>query len=100
MGRGFFGYAGISGRGYGGSNCISRGVVWTGASQQHTRKKANHGLTLRWPRGSLLQEYVSAALKVPRSRIACYMKRAGGAFGGKVTKPALLGGVAAVAANK
>ncbi|KAK7832100.1 hypothetical protein U0070_015247 [Myodes glareolus] len=47
-----------------------------------------------------VQEYVSAALKVPRSRIACYMKRAGGAFGGKVTKPALLGGVAAVAANK
>ncbi|CAO2615974.1 Aldehyde oxidase 4 [Lemmus lemmus] len=47
-----------------------------------------------------VQEYVSAALKVPRSRIACHMKRAGGAFGGKVTKPALLGAVAAVAANK
>ncbi|KAM7316177.1 hypothetical protein ACRRTK_024857 [Alexandromys fortis] len=47
-----------------------------------------------------VQEYVSAALKVPRSRIACHMKRAGGAFGGKVTKPALLGAVTAVAANK
>ncbi|MEJ1271923.1 xanthine dehydrogenase [Cricetulus griseus] len=47
-----------------------------------------------------VQEYVSAALKVPRNRIACRMKRAGGAFGGKVTKPALLGAVAAVAANK
>ncbi|XP_052048190.1 aldehyde oxidase 4 [Apodemus sylvaticus] len=47
-----------------------------------------------------VQEYVSAALKVPRSRIACHMKRAGGAFGGKVTKPALLGAVCAVAANK
>ncbi|XP_041524233.1 aldehyde oxidase 4 [Microtus oregoni] len=47
-----------------------------------------------------VQEYVSAALKVPRSRIACHMKRAGGAFGGKVTKPALLGAIAAVAANK
>ncbi|KAL1770760.1 aldehyde oxidase 4 [Sigmodon hispidus] len=47
-----------------------------------------------------VQEFVSAALKVPRNRIACHMKRAGGAFGGKVTKPALLGAVAAVAANK
>ena len=100
MDRVFFGYAGIFGRDYGGSNCINGGVVWTGESEQHTRKKVNHGLTLRWPRGSLLQEYVSAALKVPRSRIACHMKRAGGAFGGKVTKPALLGAVTAVAANK
>lgn len=50
--------------------------------------------------GFLLQEFVSAALNVPRSRIACHMKRAGGAFGGKVTKPALLGAVCAVAANK
>ncbi|XP_012887157.1 PREDICTED: aldehyde oxidase 4-like [Dipodomys ordii] len=47
-----------------------------------------------------VQESVSAALKVPRSRIACHMKRAGGAFGGKVTKPALLGAVSAVAAHK
>lgn len=47
MGRGFFGYAGTSGRDYGGSNYISGGVVWTGASKQHTRKKANHGFTLR-----------------------------------------------------
>ncbi|XP_034353828.1 aldehyde oxidase 4 isoform X1 [Arvicanthis niloticus] len=47
-----------------------------------------------------VQEYVSAALKVPRSRVACHMKRTGGAFGGKVTKPALLGAVCAVAANK
>uniref|UniRef100_A0A1B0GWM7 Aldehyde oxidase 4 n=1 Tax=Rattus norvegicus TaxID=10116 RepID=A0A1B0GWM7_RAT len=47
-----------------------------------------------------VQEYVSAALKVPRNRIACQMKRTGGAFGGKVTKPALLGAVCAVAAHK
>ncbi|XP_062958710.1 aldehyde oxidase 4 [Cynocephalus volans] len=47
-----------------------------------------------------VQEYVAAALNVPRSRITCHMKRAGGAFGGKVTKPALLGAVSAVAANK
>lgn len=100
MDRGFFGCAGISGLDYSGSNFINGGVVWTGAPEQHTGKKANNGLTLRWPRGSLLQEYVSAALKVPRSRIACHVKRAGGAFGGKVTKPSLLGAVAAVAATK
>uniref|UniRef100_A0A8C3WD62 FAD-binding PCMH-type domain-containing protein n=1 Tax=Catagonus wagneri TaxID=51154 RepID=A0A8C3WD62_9CETA len=47
-----------------------------------------------------VQEFVAAALNVPRSRIACHMKRTGGAFGGKVTKPALLGAVCAVAANK
>uniref|UniRef100_A0A8C0X5P8 xanthine dehydrogenase n=1 Tax=Castor canadensis TaxID=51338 RepID=A0A8C0X5P8_CASCN len=47
-----------------------------------------------------VQEFVAAALNVPRSRIACHMKRAGGAFGGKVTKPSLLGAVSAVAANK
>uniref|UniRef100_A0A2K6GUA9 aldehyde oxidase n=1 Tax=Propithecus coquereli TaxID=379532 RepID=A0A2K6GUA9_PROCO len=43
-----------------------------------------------------VQEYVAATLNVPRSRIACHVKRAGGAFGGKVTKPALLGAVSAV----
>ncbi|MBZ3884719.1 Aldehyde oxidase 4 [Sciurus carolinensis] len=47
-----------------------------------------------------VQEYVAAALNIPRSRITCHMKRAGGAFGGKVTKPALLGAISAVAANK
>ncbi|XP_055254542.1 aldehyde oxidase 4-like isoform X1 [Moschus berezovskii] len=47
-----------------------------------------------------VQEYVAAALNIPRNRIACHTKRAGGAFGGKVSKPALLGAVSAVAANK
>ncbi|NP_001265709.1 aldehyde oxidase 4 [Cavia porcellus] len=47
-----------------------------------------------------VQEFVATALNVPRNRIACHMRRAGGAFGGKVTKPALLGAVAAVAAKK
>uniref|UniRef100_A0A2K5I672 FAD-binding PCMH-type domain-containing protein n=1 Tax=Colobus angolensis palliatus TaxID=336983 RepID=A0A2K5I672_COLAP len=47
-----------------------------------------------------VQEYVAAALNVPRNRIACRMKRTGGAFGGKVAKPAVLGAVSAVAANK
>ncbi|XP_036109228.1 aldehyde oxidase 4-like [Molossus molossus] len=47
-----------------------------------------------------VQEFVAAALNVPRNRIGCHMKRAGGAFGGKLTKPSLLGAVSAVAANK
>ncbi|XP_057603207.1 aldehyde oxidase 4-like isoform X2 [Hippopotamus amphibius kiboko] len=47
-----------------------------------------------------VQEFVTGALNIPRSRITCHVKRTGGAFGGKVTKPAVLGAVAAVAANK
>ncbi|XP_068926203.1 aldehyde oxidase 4-like isoform X2 [Petaurus breviceps papuanus] len=47
-----------------------------------------------------VQDLVAAVLGVPRNRIMCHMKRAGGAFGGKVTKPAVLGAVAAVAAHK
>ncbi|XP_006153145.1 aldehyde oxidase 4 [Tupaia chinensis] len=47
-----------------------------------------------------VQEYTAAALNIPRNRVACHMRRAGGAFGGKVTKPALLGAISAVAANK
>ncbi|XP_004701798.2 aldehyde oxidase 4 [Echinops telfairi] len=47
-----------------------------------------------------VQEFVAAGLKIPRNRITCHMKRAGGAFGGKVTKPAVLGTVCAVAAKK
>ncbi|XP_059558676.1 aldehyde oxidase 4-like [Myotis daubentonii] len=47
-----------------------------------------------------VQEFVAAALNIPKSRVACHMKRTGGAFGGKVTKPSLLGAVSAVAANK
>ncbi|XP_044097196.1 aldehyde oxidase 4-like isoform X2 [Neovison vison] len=49
---------------------------------------------------SHVQEFVAAALNVPRNRIACHIKRVGGGFGGKVTKPALLGAITAVAANK
>ncbi|XP_059558677.1 aldehyde oxidase 4-like [Myotis daubentonii] len=47
-----------------------------------------------------VQEFVAAALNIPRNRVACHMKRTGGAFGGKSTKPSLLGAVSAVAANK
>ncbi|XP_007494654.1 aldehyde oxidase 4 isoform X1 [Monodelphis domestica] len=47
-----------------------------------------------------VQDFTAAALGVPRNKIMCHMKRTGGAFGGKVTKPALLGAIAAVAAHK
>uniref|UniRef100_G3WW71 aldehyde oxidase n=1 Tax=Sarcophilus harrisii TaxID=9305 RepID=G3WW71_SARHA len=47
-----------------------------------------------------VQEKVASTLGIPKNRIICHMRRAGGGFGGKVTKPALLGAVAAVAANK
>ncbi|XP_008144698.2 aldehyde oxidase 4-like isoform X1 [Eptesicus fuscus] len=47
-----------------------------------------------------VQEFVAAALNIPENRVACHMKRTGGAFGGKLSKPALLGAVCAVAANK
>ncbi|XP_006862101.1 PREDICTED: aldehyde oxidase-like [Chrysochloris asiatica] len=46
------------------------------------------------------QEMVAYALGIPKNRINCHVKRVGGAFGGKLTKPALLAAVAAVAANK
>ncbi|XP_044524995.1 aldehyde oxidase 3-like [Gracilinanus agilis] len=49
---------------------------------------------------ALVQEKVASALGISKNRIMCHMRRAGGAFGGKLTKPALLGAVAAVAANK
>nr|XP_033800981.1 aldehyde oxidase 1-like isoform X2 [Geotrypetes seraphini] len=49
---------------------------------------------------SAAQEVIAAALGVPSNRIRCHMKRAGGAFGGKATKPAFLGAAVAVAANK
>ncbi|XP_043849522.1 aldehyde oxidase 4-like [Dromiciops gliroides] len=47
-----------------------------------------------------VQNMIAATLGVPGNRIMCHMKRTGGAFGGKVSKPALLGAVAAVAAHK
>ncbi|XP_025743090.2 aldehyde oxidase 4-like [Callorhinus ursinus] len=49
---------------------------------------------------SHVQEFVAVALNIPRSRIACHVKRTGGGFGGKVTKPAVLAAIGAVAANK
>ncbi|XP_051009811.1 aldehyde oxidase 3 [Acomys russatus] len=46
------------------------------------------------------QEMVARTLGIPKNRINCHVKRVGGAFGGKSSKPGLLAGVAAVAAHK
>ncbi|XP_068101234.1 aldehyde oxidase 1-like isoform X2 [Hyperolius riggenbachi] len=43
---------------------------------------------------------VAAVLNVPSNRIVSTVKRVGGAFGGKITKPAIFACAAAVAANK
>ncbi|XP_075385065.1 aldehyde oxidase 3-like [Tenrec ecaudatus] len=49
---------------------------------------------------ALAQEMVAHTLGVPKNRINCHVKRVGGAFGGKVSKPASFAAMAAVAANK
>ncbi|XP_029335509.1 aldehyde oxidase 3 isoform X2 [Mus caroli] len=46
------------------------------------------------------QEMVARTLGIPKNRINCHVKRVGGAFGGKASKPGLLAAVAAVAAQK
>lgn len=43
---------------------------------------------------------VASVLKVPSNRIVSTVKRVGGAFGGKITKPGIFAGAAAVAAQK
>ncbi|NXD62564.1 AOXB oxidase, partial [Eolophus roseicapillus] len=47
-----------------------------------------------------VQELVASALNLQANKIMCHVKRVGGAFGGKITKPSLFAVVAAVAANK
>ncbi|KAM9548268.1 aldehyde oxidase 2-like [Guaruba guarouba] len=47
-----------------------------------------------------VQELVASALNLQSNKIMCHVKRVGGAFGGKITKPSLFAVVAAVAANK
>ncbi|NP_001280175.1 aldehyde oxidase-like [Anolis carolinensis] len=49
---------------------------------------------------SFTQELVASVLNIPYNRIRCHVKRVGGGFGGKVTKPAILAAITAVAANK
>ncbi|NXF31839.1 AOXB oxidase, partial [Nyctibius bracteatus] len=47
-----------------------------------------------------VQELVASALSLQSNKIMCHVKRVGGAFGGKITKPSLFAVIAAVAANK
>ncbi|NWQ87018.1 AOXB oxidase, partial [Burhinus bistriatus] len=47
-----------------------------------------------------IQELVASALNLQSNKIMCHVKRVGGAFGGKITKPSLFAVIAAVAANK
>ncbi|KAK2906843.1 hypothetical protein Q8A67_005828 [Cirrhinus molitorella] len=46
------------------------------------------------------QEAVAETLGIPSNRVSCHVKRLGGAFGGKVTKTAILASITAVAAWK
>ncbi|ROL40898.1 Aldehyde oxidase 1 [Anabarilius grahami] len=46
------------------------------------------------------QESVAETLGIPSNRVSCHIKRLGGAFGGKVTKTAILASITAVAAWK
>ncbi|KAM4023680.1 aldehyde oxidase-like [Anomaloglossus baeobatrachus] len=46
------------------------------------------------------QGLISAALNIPSNRIACHVKRVGGAFGGKFTSTGYFAAITAVAANK
>ncbi|XP_076405535.1 aldehyde oxidase 3-like [Peromyscus maniculatus bairdii] len=46
------------------------------------------------------QEMVACTLGIPKNRINCHVKRVGGAFGGKASKPGLLAAMVAVAVHK
>ncbi|NXY85208.1 AOXB oxidase, partial [Alcedo cyanopectus] len=47
-----------------------------------------------------VQELVALALNLQSNKVAIHVRRVGGAFGGKITKPSLFAVIAAVAANK
>nr|XP_056717290.1 aldehyde oxidase 3-like [Euleptes europaea] len=49
---------------------------------------------------SNVQQLVASTLGVQSNRIRCHMTRAGGAFGGKITKPSFFAAAAAVATHK
>ncbi|XP_023692582.2 aldehyde oxidase 6 isoform X1 [Paramormyrops kingsleyae] len=46
------------------------------------------------------QESIAETLGIPSNRVSCHVKRVGGAFGGKVTKTAMMASITAVAAWK
>ncbi|KAL7640339.1 UNVERIFIED_CONTAM: hypothetical protein RMT77_008603 [Armadillidium vulgare] len=54
--------------------------------------------TTQWP--TVVQNTVASNLNLPASRIITTVRRIGGAYGGKITRPTLLASAAAVAAHK
>ncbi|XP_076008116.1 aldehyde oxidase 6 [Genypterus blacodes] len=61
-------------------------------------REFNVYISSQWP--TYAQDAIAAALDVPFNRVTCHVKRMGGAFGGKVTKTAMLACIASVAAWK
>ncbi|KAJ0009401.1 hypothetical protein NQD34_001103 [Periophthalmus magnuspinnatus] len=55
-------------------------------------------VSTQWPTST--QEAVAQTLSIPSNRVVCHVKRVGGAFGGKITKTAILTSITAVAAWK
>ncbi|XP_070850187.1 aldehyde oxidase 6 [Chaetodon trifascialis] len=55
-------------------------------------------VSTQWP--TLTQDAVAETLGIPSNRVTCHVKRLGGAFGGKVTKTAILACITSVAAWK
>ncbi|KAM5280464.1 aldehyde oxidase-like [Ctenodactylus gundi] len=47
-----------------------------------------------------IQDIVASTLKLPVNKIMCHVRRVGGAFGGKVTKTAIMAAITAFAANR
>ncbi|XP_039998462.1 aldehyde oxidase 6 isoform X2 [Xiphias gladius] len=52
----------------------------------------------QWP--TSVQDAVAETLGIPSNRVTCHVKRIGGAFGGKITKTAILACITSVAAWK
>ncbi|XP_058474041.1 aldehyde oxidase 6 isoform X1 [Solea solea] len=55
-------------------------------------------VSTQWP--TFTQTAVAETLDIPSNRVTCHTKRIGGAFGGKVTKTAILASITSVAAWK
>lgn len=55
-------------------------------------------VSTQWPTST--QDAVAETLAIPSNRVTCHVKRLGGAFGGKVTKTAILASITAVGAWK
>ncbi|XP_035533549.1 aldehyde oxidase 6 [Morone saxatilis] len=55
-------------------------------------------VSTQWPTST--QDAIAETLDIPSNRVTCHVKRMGGAFGGKVTKTAILASITSVAAWK